>query len=79
MDSHGCRTSLLLGATALLLSGCGARPVGGAPADGEAIHVRYEAMSEGGESGGVLQSQDVIAQGERFRMSVSDASTPDEV
>ena len=76
----GCRTTLVLGVTALLLSGCGARPVsGGAATDGAAIHVRYEAMSEGGESGGVLQSQDVIAQGERFRMSVSDATTPDEV
>ncbi len=80
MHTHGCRTALLLGATALLLSGCGARPVGGgASTDGAAVHVRYEAVSEGGESGGVLQSQDVIAQGERFRMSVSDATTPGEV
>jgi hypothetical protein len=79
MDTLGCRTTLVLGVAVLLLSGCGARPVGGASTDGEAIHVRYEAMSEGGESGGVLQSQDVIAQGERFRMSVSDAATPDEV
>jgi hypothetical protein len=80
MHAHGCRTALLLGAAALLLSSCGARPVGGgASTDGEAVHVRYEAVSEGGESGGVLQSQDVIAQGERFRMSVSDATTPGEV
>ena len=80
MHAHGCRNALLLGATALLLSGCGARPVGGgASTDGAAVHVRYEAVSEGGESGGVLQSQDVIAQGERFRMSVSDATTPGEV
>ena len=80
MNAHGCRTVLLLGATALLLSGCGARPVGGgASTDGEAVHVRYEAVSEGGESGGVLQSQDVIAQGERFRMAMSDATTPGEV
>jgi hypothetical protein len=79
MDRPGIRLTLLLGVTALLLSACGARPVGGAPAEGEAVHVRYEAVSEGGESGGVLQSQDVIAQGERFRMSVSDATTPDEV
>jgi len=79
MDRPGTRMTLLLGGTALLLSACGAHPVGGAPAEGEAVHVRYEAVSEGGESGGLLQSQDVIAQGERFRMSVSDATTPDEV
>ena len=41
MNAHGCRTVLLLGATALLLSGCAARPVGGgASTDGEAVHVR---------------------------------------
>lgn len=78
MTTPGCRTTLLLGAAVLLLGGCGAARVGGG-SGGAAVHVRYEAVSEGGDAGGVLQTQDVIAQGERFRMSVSDAATPDEV
>jgi len=36
-------------------------------------------VQEGGEAGGALLVQDVIAQGEQFRMSLSDAATPDEV
>ena len=46
---------------------------------GQAVHVRYESMHEGGESGGTPQLQDVVAQGDRFRMSISDAATPDDV
>lgn len=68
-----------LGTTLLVLSGCGAGQVGDASTDGNAIRVRYESLQEGGESGGEVQVQDVIAQGDRFRMSLGDPANEDQV
>lgn len=68
----------------ILAGGCGTGEAGtssrpGAKAEGTGIHVRYESVHEGGESGGVPQLLDVLVQGDRFRMSISDAAAPDEV
>ncbi|HSF98028.1 MAG TPA: hypothetical protein VLA55_05000 [Ornithinibacter sp.] len=71
-------TTVALGTTALLLGGCGTGQVGGST-DGDAVKVRYESVHEGGESGGTPVLVEVIAAGEKFRMSTADAATPDEV
>jgi hypothetical protein len=78
-----CRNLAGAAVLALLVSGCGSGGARGGAADGArpgdvAIRVRYESVQEGGEAGGVPQSQEVITQGDRFRMSVADAATPDE-
>ena len=70
---------VLAGSVVVLASACGATTPEGASPGAAAIKVRYESVQEGGEAGGVLQLQDVIAQGDRFRMSISDAASPDEV
>ncbi len=71
---------------ALGVSGCGSRGTsggttveGGSGSAGVGISVRYESFQEGGEAGGVPQRLAVIAQGERFRMALSDPATPDDV
>ncbi|MFL6081130.1 MAG: hypothetical protein ACJ714_14470 [Ornithinibacter sp.] len=66
------------------VGGCAGRGApGGSTAGGESgglgVSVRYESVHEGGEAGGVPQRLSVIAQGDRFRMGLSDAATPDEV
>jgi hypothetical protein len=68
----------------LILAGCAHGAVGGTTgvrgdSGSTAIRVRYEVAQEGGEADGVLQVLDVIARGEQFRMSLSDATRPDEV
>ena len=80
------RTAFLALATltgvAVLVAGCGTGTRDGAAQGAQrvvGISVRYESVQEGGEAGGALLVQDVIAQGEQFRMSLSDAATPDEV
>lgn len=71
-------------AVTVLAGGCGLGEAGtssgpGGKAEGTGIHVRYESVHEGGESGGVPQLVDVLVQGDRFRMSLSDATAPGEV
>ena len=85
------RTSLTSGVTlaagavlVLGVSGCGARsPSEGSTAGGESggtgVSARYESVQEGGDAGGAPQRLSVIAQGQRFRMALSEPATPDEV
>jgi hypothetical protein len=66
------------------VAGCGRSGTPGATATGAesggvSVSVRYESVQEGGDAGGVPQQLSVITQGERFRMALSDAATPDEV
>ncbi len=66
------------------VSGCGVRGASGegtpeGESGGVGVSVRYESVQEGGDAGGVPQRLSVIAQGQRFRMTLSDAATPDEV
>ena len=66
------------------VAGCGRSGTPGATATGAesggvSVSVRYESVQEGGDAGGAPLAADVIAQGERFRMALSDAATPDEV
>ena len=75
---YGCGAAAMVALT-FTLGGCGATQAGGSGPDPQAVHVRYESMHEGGDSGGVLLSQDVLAQGDRFRMTMADAATPGEV
>lgn len=67
------------GVLLVVLGGCGGAPSGGSGSDPEAVHVRYRSVQEGGDSGGVPQSQDVIAQGDRFRMSIAEVAAPQDV
>jgi hypothetical protein len=46
---------------------------------GKAMKVTYNSVSEGGENGGTPQTLEVIAQGDRFRMAISDAASPGDV
>lgn len=62
-----------------LLGACASPRSADVASTAPAIHAKYESVQEGGEAGGVLQLQDVIAQGDRFRMAISDAASPDEV
>ena len=61
-----------------LIAGCASPPSTEVASTGPAIQATYESVQEGGEAGGAPQVQ-VIAQGEQFRMSLSDPATPDEV
>ena len=77
--------SCALAMAVLVLGACetrapdGSSSAGHQPA-GTGIGARYESLYEGGgEGGGVPQVLDVIAQGDRFRMVIRDAATPDEV
>jgi len=63
---------------ALTAGSCGAGQTGNASSDETAVKVRYESMQEGGDSGGAAQMLQVVAEGDRFRMSISDAATPED-
>jgi len=63
---------------AVVVAGCGPGQTSSASSDAQAVKVRYESMQEGGESGGTPQVLQVVAEGDRFRMSISDAATPDD-
>jgi hypothetical protein len=63
----------------VLVAGCASPRSTQVASTAPAIHAEYRSVQQGGESGGAPVVQDVMAQGERFRMSVSDAATPGEV
>jgi hypothetical protein len=73
-----CWVLLVAVGLAVMAGGCGASPTSGASSHGQAVVVRYDSMHEGGESGGTPQVLQVLAEGDQFRMSVSDAATPDD-
>lgn len=83
MMSRGLRSAGAV-MTLVVVGGCGtggaATPAPPGSHGGAAgISVRYESVTEGGEAGGVPLILQVLARGDQFRMSVSDATTPDEV
>ena len=67
-----------VGLAVLMASGCGPGQTSDGSSGGRAVQVRYESVHEGGESGGTPQVMQVVAEGDRFRMSVSDGATPDD-
>ena len=74
----GWVSAAAVGLAVVLVGGCAPNQEGGGASDGQALKVRYESVHEGGESGGTPQVLQVVAQGDRFRMSISDAATPDD-
>jgi hypothetical protein len=67
-----------VGLAVAMVGGCGPSERSGASLDRQAVKVRYKSMHEGGESGGTPQVLQVLAEGDRFRMSISDAATPED-
>ena len=67
-----------VGLAIVMAGGCGPQQTTEESSDGQAVKVRYESMHEGGDSGGTPQVLQVVAQGDRFRASISDAATPDD-